>query len=190
MGVQVVRLPPVVCARQGRAGNVCGEDAQGAAEAGVVGLHEPDEAGAEHGVGGGNEGLAERVHGVEVLLDLDGEVRRGRGDEVRVCVDAAEEEVVVEGHAGQVEGVGACGIAGELDDERLDVLALERPSLCHEVQLVDNVLLVLGEGEGEAAVGEQAGDAIGDELVVSVERRDCVQAAGDGGRLSSLWCRC
>lgn len=95
--------------------------------------------------------------------------------------------MVVEGHAGQVEEVGPGGVAGDFDDERLDVLVAERRAGGGFVQLMDEVLLVLREGRVEALLGEQAGDAICDELVVAVERRDCVQAAGERGSLSSLW---
>lgn len=73
MRVQIVRLPPVMCARQRRAGKIGGQDAQ-TAELGVVCLHQPDEAGAKHGFGSGKEGLAQSVLGREVLVDLDFQV--------------------------------------------------------------------------------------------------------------------
>ena len=140
----------------------------------VVDLYEPDEAWAEHGLGSGDEGVAQGVHAAEAVLDHSGKVGRGLRYDVWVRVDAAEEEVVVEGHAGQVEGVGPCGIAGEFDDERLDVLALEGAASRYVVQLIDDVVLVLCEGGLEAGLREQAGDAIFDELVVPVQRRDGV----------------
>jgi hypothetical protein len=94
--------------------------------------------------------------------------------------------VVVEGHAGQVEGVGLCGIARELNDKRLDVLALERPADGYGIQFIDDVVLVLCEGGAKALLGEQSGDAVLDELVVPVQRGDRVQAAGEAGCLSGL----
>jgi len=84
-------------------------------------LHEPDEARAEHGVGGEEEGLAEGVERGEVLVYERGELGGGGGGERGVGLDAAEEEVVVEGHGGEVEEVGAGGVAGDLDEEGFGV---------------------------------------------------------------------
>lgn len=124
MCVEIVRLPPVVSARQRRSGEICGQDAQ-AAEAGVIGLHEPDKAGAKHGLGRGEECFAQCFHGREIAVDLLGEVGRRPRLYVRIGVDAAEEEMVVEGHAGNVEGVGFHRIAGKVYNEGLGFLVLE-----------------------------------------------------------------
>lgn len=80
--------------------------------------------------------------------------------------------MVVEGHAGHVEAIGRCGVAGELNGKRLDVGVVPSGSSCEFVQVLDDVLLGLCEGDVEPLLGEQAGDAIRDELVVAVERRD------------------
>lgn len=45
--------------------------------------------------------------------------------DVRAGIDAAKEEVVVEGHAGDVEGIGFGRVAGEFNDQGLWVLVLE-----------------------------------------------------------------
>jgi hypothetical protein len=177
--VEIVRLAAVVGARQRRAGEVRGQDAQ-AAKLRVVGLHEPDEAGAEHGLGRGKERLAQRVERRKVLCDLGAEVRRGLRLHVRGGAQAAEEEVVIEGHAGNVEGVGLCGVAGKVDDERLCVLGLPGGAGRGLVELIDYVLLVLGVGRVEALCGEQAGNAVLAQLAVVGERGDLVDGADVG----------
>ena len=201
--VEVVGLAPVVGARQRRSGQVGGQDAQSAAQAVVVGLHEPDKAGAEHGLGGGEEGVAQGVERGEVLVDVGVEVFGRLGVHVGVGVEAAEEEVVVEGHAGDVEGVGLGRVAGEVDDEGLGLLVLPRRTCratlaCGSaldaagrwrtgggcIQLVDDVALVLGVGGAEARGREHARDAVLLELGVVVQRGHCVEAAGGGRRPS------
>lgn len=123
VGVEVLRLPPVVGSGQRRAGEVGGEDSE-VAELGVVGLYQPDEAWAEHGIGGVQESLLQGIEGREVASYLSCEVGRGLGCHVGITADTTEEEVVVEGHAGNVEEICPGGVAGELDDERLGVLIL------------------------------------------------------------------
>ena len=74
--------------------------------------NEPDEAGAEHGVGGGDEGGSERFGGGERIGDLSFEVGGhwwGIGGEGR------EELVVGPGHAGMIEEGGGVGLAGVRD---------------------------------------------------------------------------
>lgn len=118
--VHVYGLATVVRAADGATGEVCGEDLEGARGA-FVGLHEPYEARAEHGIGGVEERLSEGVHGGEVLVDEGQEGVGGLGLDVGVGVEAAEEEVVVEGHGRVVEQGGFHGIAGNVDDEGLDI---------------------------------------------------------------------
>lgn len=78
------------------AGDVGGEER----ELAVLGLDEPDEAGAEHGVGGGDEFGAEGVDrgegGFESAL-------KGGGHGGRVGREGGEKEVVVVRHGGVVE---------------------------------------------------------------------------------------
>ena len=76
--------------------------------------HEPDEAGAEHGVGGRDEGGAERFGGGEGVADLGGD---GVGHFGRSRGEGGEEVVVGPGHAGVVEEGGRVGLAGVRDDE-------------------------------------------------------------------------
>lgn len=59
VGVQVAALGAEVRAWVGGAGDVGGEDGELAVGVSVGGFDEPNEAGAEHGVGGGEEGGAE-----------------------------------------------------------------------------------------------------------------------------------
>lgn len=118
--VSIHTLLAVVRPADGRTSKVRRQDAEGARGA-LVGLHEPDEARAEHGVGGEEEGLAEGVEGGEVLVDEGREVVGGGGGERGVGLDAAEEEVVVEGHGGEVEEVGAGGVAGDVHEEGFGV---------------------------------------------------------------------
>ena len=62
-------LFPVVCARKGRAGDVGCEDCEFRGVGGggivIVAFDEPDEAGAEHGVCGCEEGRTEGFYGAE-----------------------------------------------------------------------------------------------------------------------------
>lgn len=123
VGVQVDALLAVVGAAEGAAGDVGGEDLEGCV-GDVVCLDEPDEAGAEHGVCGEEEGFLEGLEGREVAIDEGRDVGGGIGVDVGVGVDAAEEEVVVESHGGDVESVGHHGVAGDIDDEGLGVSVL------------------------------------------------------------------
>jgi hypothetical protein len=95
-------------------------------------------------------------------------------------VEAAEEEVVVEGHAGDVEGIRHGRIAGELDDERLGVLVLELGARRRRVELVDEVLLVLAVGDFEAPGREQPRYAPLFQHVVIQQICDRVFAACEG----------
>lgn len=78
---QVAALLPEMGAGVGGAGEVGGEEGEvaDAAAVGGGGVDQPDEAGAEHGVGGGEEGGAEAGDGGEGLGDF-GEEGGGEGD--------------------------------------------------------------------------------------------------------------
>lgn len=124
LGVQVDGLAAVVGATQRAAGEVGGHNLQRVVRGDAVGLDEPDEARAEHCLCCEDHGIAERVERGEVSVYERLDVFRGRRPDVWVGVDAAEEEVVVVGHRGEVEHVGLVGIAGKLDDEGLGVHVL------------------------------------------------------------------
>ena len=116
-GVVVLLLSPVVRARQGGAGDVGREDRELVFKhirVAVLVPDEPDEAGAEHGVGGRDEGFLERFEGGEGLVDMGREGGRhfggGRGE-------GGEELVVGPGHAGVVEEGGGEGLTRVGDDE-------------------------------------------------------------------------
>ena len=121
--VEIVRLPSVVSGRQRRASKVRGHDAQMAIRS-VVGLHKPDEARAKHGFGSSEEGLAQRVERREVPFDMRLKVFSRLQADFGGGNEAVEEEVIVVGHAGDVEGVGLGGVAGKLDGERLGFLVV------------------------------------------------------------------
>lgn len=123
MVVQVVALLSHVRTRQGRARQVRCQYHQPFLVC-VILLHQPDEARAEHGVGGREEGFLEGLERGEAFVYLWEEFGGYIGSSVGVVVDALEEEVVVEGHAGLVEAVGRHGVAGPLSDERLGILVL------------------------------------------------------------------
>lgn len=83
---------------------------------GVLGLvsDEPDEAGAEHGVGGRDEGGPEGFGGGEGVVDFGGE---GGGHFGRGRREGGEELVVGPGHAGVVEEGGGVGLTGVREDQ-------------------------------------------------------------------------
>ena len=66
----------------------------------VLVADEPDKAGAEHGVGGCDEGGSERLDGGEGVGYVEGEIG---GHLRRVWGEGGEELVVGPGHAGVVE---------------------------------------------------------------------------------------
>ena len=118
-GVHVDGLFAVVCAGEGGAGYIRTEDRQRRVVGGIrlpgrVGFQEPDEAGAEHGGGGGEEGFFEGVGGGEGGREALAE-ERGHGSwgwrERRHCV------VRVPGHGGGVEEGGHGGVAGMGEEE-------------------------------------------------------------------------
>lgn len=116
-GIVVLLLPPVVRARERRAGEVGRQDGEFVVHHGGVPVlvsDEPDEAGAEHGVGGRDEGFPERVGGGEGLADFGGE---DGGYWWRVWGEGGEELVVGPGHAGVVEEGGEKRLAGVGEDE-------------------------------------------------------------------------
>lgn len=75
---------------------------------------EPDEAGAEHGVGGRDEAGSERFGGGEGIADFG---REGGGHFWGVGGEGGEELVVGPGHAGVVEEGGGVRLAGVGYDE-------------------------------------------------------------------------
>lgn len=75
---------------------------------------EPDETGAEHGVGGRDQGVSEGLGGREGVADSGFE---GGGHFWRVGGEGGEELVVGPGHAGMVKEGGSVGLAGVGDDE-------------------------------------------------------------------------
>ena len=75
---------------------------------------EPDEAGAEHGVGGCDEGGLERFDGGEGIVYVGGEAGGHFG---RVRGEGGEELVVGPGHACVVEEGGVLGLTRERDYE-------------------------------------------------------------------------
>lgn len=109
--------------RVGGAGDVGVEDGEVVAGgAGLVQADEPDEARAEHGVCGGEEGGAEGVEGGEGGGDLGeegGRDVRGRGGGGRG--QGAEEDVVVVGGGSVVEEGGMGGLTGVFEEEGLGV---------------------------------------------------------------------
>lgn len=122
--IHVSLLMPPVGFGVGGAGVVGAEDGEGALFIALGFLHEPDEAWAEHAQGRAEECLAEGVDGIETFFDGFGDVE-GHGDGgwyffgTRACggLEAAEEHVVVVGHAGEVEEVGGlCIAAGYLGE--------------------------------------------------------------------------
>jgi len=117
-GVHIGVLTTPVSRGIGGTGEVGGEDG----ELGRGGLDEPDEAGAEHCRGGGDEFAAEGLDAAEGALEIAAEVG---GHGVRVGGKVLEEEVVVVGHGGVVEDGGLGGLAGRGDEGRVGVLLLE-----------------------------------------------------------------
>ena len=116
-GIVVLLLPPVVGARERRAGEVGGQDGEFVLHhdgVPVLVSDEPDEAGAEHGVGGRDEGVPERFGGGEGLANFGGE---DCGHWWGVRGEGGEELVVGPGHAGVVEEGGEVGLAGVGEDE-------------------------------------------------------------------------
>ena len=104
-------------ARERRAGEVGRQDREFVLQhegVPVLVADEPDEAGAEHGVGGRDDGVPEGVGGGEGVADSGGEVGghfgRGRGE-------GGEELVVGPGHAGVVEEGGRVRLACVGEDE-------------------------------------------------------------------------
>ena len=75
---------------------------------------EPDEARAEHGVGGRDEGVSEGIGGGEGVADFGCEEGRHCG---RLGGDGGEELVVGPGHAGVVEEGGSLGLTRVGDDD-------------------------------------------------------------------------
>lgn len=74
-GIVILLLPPVVRPRQRRPGEVGRQDREFVLHHGGVAVlvsDEPDEAGAEHGVGGCDEAGFERFGGGEGVADLGG----------------------------------------------------------------------------------------------------------------------
>ncbi len=118
--VGILLLLPVMRARQRRAGEVGGQDGELGILAGDgfgAPLYEPDEAGAEHGVCGGDHGRAEVFEGVVVTEGFGeegGEVLGGGG---RVGGEGGEELVVVPGHGGVVEEGCSRGVSGVGDED-------------------------------------------------------------------------
>lgn len=87
-------------------------------QVGVLGLvsDEPDEAGAEHGVGGGDESGPEGFGGGEGVADFGGE---GGGHFGGFGGEGGEELVVGPGHAGVVEEGGELRLTG-VREEKID----------------------------------------------------------------------
>lgn len=117
-GVHVGVLAAPVGGGVRRSGEVGGEDG----EVGRGGLDEPDEAGAEHCRGGGDEFAAEGLDAAEGAFEVAAEVG---GHGVRVGGEVLEEEVVVVGHGGVVEDGGLGGLAGRGDEGGVGVLLLK-----------------------------------------------------------------
>ena len=106
-------------ARERGAGDVGGQDGEFVALEEVVAAavaDEPDEARAEHGVGGRDEGAAEGVDRGEGLADGLGQVP-GHGVVLWIRTEGREELVVGPGHAGVVEEGGGVRVAGVLDED-------------------------------------------------------------------------
>lgn len=82
--------------------------------------------------------------------------------------------MVIECHAGEIEGVGLGRIASEFDDERLGVLTFMDGTDCRRVELIDYVLLILCIRRAEPLLGEQSWNAIFNQLVMIGKRWDCV----------------
>lgn len=99
---------------QRRAGEVGGQEGElgvHGADA-VAAADEPDEARAEHGVGGGDHGGAEVFEGGGVVAEgLGEEGREVRGGGGGGRGEGGEELVVVPGHGGVVEEGGGGGVA-------------------------------------------------------------------------------
>lgn len=79
----------------------------GVADGGAADLDEPDEARSEHGLGLDDELLAQGLDGGEGLGEG---VAEGLGHGLRVGRQVLEEEVVVVGGRGVVEGQGVVGV--------------------------------------------------------------------------------
>ena len=116
-GILVLLLPPVMRAWQRRAGEVGRQDGElvfhqvGVA---VLVADEPDEAGAEHGVGGRDKGVSEGFGGGEGVADSGCEEGRHFA---RAGGDGGEELVIGPGHAGVVEEGGGLGLTRVGDDD-------------------------------------------------------------------------
>ena len=123
-------------ARQGRAGEVGRQDGElvfHQVGVSVLVADEPDEAGAEHGVGGRDEGVSEGVGGGEGVAEFGseegGHFGRGGGE-------GGEELVVGPGHAGVVEEGGGLGLTGVGNDNVLCSGVFEWRSLGGEISRV------------------------------------------------------
>jgi len=112
-GGHVLLLRAEMGEREGRAGQVC---AQQLHLAGFLVLDDPDEAGAEHGVGGLDQLGAEGVVAGEGVGQVGGEAGGGFG---LLGGEAVEEHVVVAGHGGVVEEGGLGGGAAVFFHESL-----------------------------------------------------------------------
>lgn len=120
--VDVNALTAPVRARVRGSGEVSGQDLERGVHAGVGNLDEPDESGAEHGVGRVDHLAPQGLDGAEGLLEVALEVI-GHGD----CLlgQAVEEEVVVVRHTGIVEDGGVMRFPRRLEDDVLDFLVVE-----------------------------------------------------------------
>jgi len=71
-----------------------------------LGLDEPDKAGPEHGFGSSEKRLAERIERGECVIYKGQKLGWRSGERVGGHVEPIEEEMVVESHGGNIEGVG------------------------------------------------------------------------------------
>ena len=134
---------------------------------------QPDEARAEHALGGGEELRAEGLDGGEGAGETGDEVAGhggwggGKG---------GEEVVVVPGHAGMVEEGGLVGVAGVGEEDVFGLFVRGRMTCRHLVESFDQMALVLVPGDLERRWREDFSNAIIGEGFVVNQLRDTVKA--------------